>query len=134
MSTVTLYICPKCESPTVDVPALVGGTFVCRACGHTGTSADFPGIVAAAPLGAEDAALNAFASDIKDVVAKDIAVPLGRILVKYGFVSNPPTVPEMSRYLSAIAASLAKSMILTQEADVIAKARKAVKNREKLCN
>lgn len=123
MST-TIYICPKCGSAAVDIPLVLGGSCRCRACNFTGERTDFPGATVDAPFGGVDTLFDQFAMDVRDAVSKDMAVPLGRILVKYGFMNNPPQVQEMSMYLSAIAKSLAKAMIETREADVIRQVRK----------
>ena len=112
---------------------MAGASTRCRACGFVGETEEFPVATTEAPFGGVDAVFNMFAQDIKNAVAQDIAVPIGRILVKYGFISNPPTVPEMSMYLSTIAKALAESMIKTREADVIAKVRKQMAG-DQSCN
>lgn len=116
MTTSVAFFCPKCGSPSVDTSSLVGGEASCRICDWHGTNTAMDGHVFKHERGSQEEIATAFLLEIKSLVGGVFAVPIGRLLVKWGFLTTPVTAEEVSRYLTAVARNVAKTLLEERQA------------------
>lgn len=108
-----VYVCPQCASPAIHVPVLAGADFSCEACGWTGPDPVF--VPFSNPLGSADQTWEKFAAEVLTVFSEVGALPIGRVLVKWGFVSveasGRPSKQELILYLKAMAGAIVTAVI-----------------------
>lgn len=116
------FFCPGCGSSAVDTQALAG-TASCRACEWSGLDS----LLIVAPiehgLGSKDNIAYAVIQDLRIALAKDCAVPLGRFLLKWGFLAAADTPQgviidneQLGRYMTAIQAAVYTAILAEREA------------------
>ena len=119
-----LYLCPECGSPSVEetTKAVLFGPNTnrakCLACGWLGESKDLVAAPFSHEMGNDEEVLKALMGDMRLVMAKYCAMPLGAALLKWGFleqvevkggkVLNPR---QMSRYMSAASRAILSAVI-----------------------
>lgn len=105
--------CPKCGSAAVEFSPLVGLGAECKVCGWKGLKEQLMGEVIKNVDG--DAALHNFFVDVRNNVAKDLSLSLGRVLMRWGFVSQSELSPKLlARYIGNIAKAAATAIIETR--------------------
>ena len=107
----TAYFCPECGSPSLDLPLLTGGPATCKACKWTGKSQALLGLPFTHEHGTDESIALSLMSDLRVLLSKDLAVPFGRFLLKWGFLDNPIKPAQMGRYLAAIATAVIKTIV-----------------------
>jgi hypothetical protein len=120
VDTLEVVLCPQCGSASVDyedsklVLANMEATAKCRACEFQGPFREFISSTFKVRAGLADSVTDMYTKDIV-LFVKEEAMPLGRILVKYGFLdSKSPNPKEMSEYLIRAAKAIAQSFIQTR--------------------
>lgn len=113
MTSSSAYLCADCGSPAVDVPVLVGGKYKCRTCSWEG---DDPILIPFSnPFGSSEETFQAFTGEFLREFAKTSALPLGRLLVKWGFVqrdkTGKPDTKVLARYIKAMAGGMVVAML-----------------------
>jgi ribosomal protein L37AE/L43A len=107
------FLCPQCSSPTVDTPVLVGGAYKCTSCGWEGEDPIL--IPFGNPYGSEETTFKAFTEEFLKEFAKTSALPLGKILVKWGFVerdhNGKPHTKVLARYIKAMAEGMITALL-----------------------
>lgn len=115
--------CPNCGSPSVEagMVLLVEGSvtpYDCKACGWHGGEGALLNIPFSHELGSDENILVHLMGDLRTVLAKHCAIPLGGFLLKWGFleralngghiVLNPK---QLSRYMTAISKAVLTAVI-----------------------
>jgi len=108
--TSTIFFCPECTSPAVDTSPLVGGSAKCRKCGWTGTHLDLLTREVSGP--GPEALIAAFSNDLKLLLARNVVLPLGQLLQKWGFLSfkDPDAQQVFARYMNAVTVALVRAI------------------------
>ena len=121
-------VCPKCMSPMIDVssvgsPIIQVGTDVvsdagCRACGWKGKAGELANIPFENPFVDGTKTVEAFGRDVLMTIVRECAEPLGKLLIRWGFVNGKKIdKKQFSRYLSNVAKASAMSIIKTRDAE-----------------
>lgn len=105
------YFCPKCNSPSLTIPTLVGGQATCSACSWKGVKEDLLVHYFEHDLGSDTAVAEALARDFKKLMGEHVAKPLATLLYKWGFFRGAPTPTELTRYIVAMAGASMKALI-----------------------
>jgi hypothetical protein len=107
------YVCPQCASPAIHVPVLAGADFVCEACGWGGPDAVV--VPFTNPFNSSEQTWEKFGMELLNVFSQVGALPIGRVLVKWGFVSvepsGKPSMNELVRYLRAMAGAIVTAVL-----------------------
>ncbi len=108
-----LHMCPECGKPTVDVSSL-SNTAMCRSCTWAGKEED---LLALPTPGADpEALMNQFLSDFRNKITPAVATDLGRILVKYGFLTADELTPKtLLPYVKAAVNSMVVAVIKVRD-------------------
>lgn len=117
MSVEQTKFCPKCGSPRVDEATLIGSSSKCRNCGWTGSAGELASYQFKTSLLDGVDVVTRFSSEVRDAVAKDFSLPIGKVLVKWGFL--PPTninAMVWGRYMNAIARAAVTAIVETRDA------------------
>ncbi len=117
------YFCATCGSAAVSVSEL-GGPSTCQACGWKGPKEDLAVHKFSQDLGSSESVTQAFISDVVRVFSKECAIPLGRFLVKWGFLEPIPNHPlaqkiyarHLGRYVHEVAKAATLAIVKTREA------------------
>ena len=104
------YFCPACGSPAVDTQELQA-TARCRSC-------DWSGPLQEAPVHyfthQELDPSKAFAQEVAELMGKTMAMPLGKILLKWGFLPTPDPLL-LATYLKAAAGAVVGAILQVRE-------------------
>ena len=115
----SVLFCPRCTSATVDVSSLIGGGASCRTCAWQGQREDCQVHAINHQFTSQEEIFRTFSRDVQLLVAEFGAVPIGRMLRKWGFlVDGPDGKPDMkvlTRYIKAIARGIATSLVAERE-------------------
>ena len=87
----------------------------CLACGWTGTANEMYAVAFGNPFINDDEALNTFCKDVLMAVAKECAEPLGRVLIKWGFMVLPIDKQAFGKYLTYCSQMIAQSFLETRK-------------------
>jgi len=105
MSADVFYICPECGSPSMSIPVLGTSDYECGMCSWKGIDPIM--VPVDNPFGTKGNLFEKFAMDLLTIIAKEAAIPMGRALIKWGFVrmdkQNKPSRDDLARYLKAAA-------------------------------
>lgn len=104
------YLCPTCSSASLTTPVLVGGQYKCGACGWEGEDPIL--IPFGNPFGSSDETFRAFTDTFLKEFAKVAALPLGRLLVSWGFVPRDAQGKPSTKLLARYIKSMAEGMII----------------------
>lgn len=119
-TTSLVTLCPSCGSASVDV---VGGTILnapdapstCKGCGWEGRRDQLVGAVFQHQMGSDAQILHTIVNDLRNSVAKQLSLPIGRFLLKWGFLNTPVDARELSRYMVAVAQAMLRAVFETRE-------------------
>lgn len=118
METSKAYFCPRCHSPAITYAVLGGKTDEshCDACGWRGTQGDLLLSSFKHSTGSEEQMLQAFVTDLRNLVAKECFLPYGRWLRKWGFIPDDPDEQRrlMTLYVIAIAKASVTAILQTR--------------------
>lgn len=104
-----IRLCPKCmNSQHVDIQ-MVAGTASCGECGWTGLEKELVATLGESPADAE-LLLKTFVKEVQVVLAQNLSLPLGRLLLKFGFIQkdDPRT---LTRYLVAVVRGVMSAIV-----------------------
>jgi hypothetical protein len=112
------YLCGNCGSPAVDVPVLAGANYKCRTCEWEG---DDPILIPFGnPFGGSEETFRAFTYELLTEFAKVSALPIGRVIVKWGFVprdkAGKPNTAVLAAYIKAMAEGMVTALLRQCEA------------------
>ena len=109
------YFCPACGSPAVDASDIVGGDASCNTCKWGGPSTDLIVHNFEHDMGKADEVIRAFATELKSLMARQLATPMALLLYKWGFlITNPVKPEEITQYMVAIAQASVKAVFETR--------------------
>lgn len=111
----TAYFCPNCGSPTIQRSSLAGGNASCDSCQWTGTSTDLHKVDFEHDFSSPDQVIERFAAEFKGVIGQHLALPLGSMLLKWGFLERDHLAADLGIYMRAIAAAAAKAIFETRQ-------------------
>jgi len=115
-----VLFCPRCVSAAIDASLLIGGAASCRSCGWSGKKEECLHKEINHQFASRDEILREFSRDVQLLVAQFGAVPIGRMLRKWGFlVDGPDGKPDtqvLARYVRAIARGIANEIVKEREA------------------
>lgn len=119
-STDKAWFCPGCGSASVEASEL-GGTAKCLACTWTGTVADLNTYRFTHGHASKEEVLHHFAMDVRTLFSQHIALEIGKLLLKWGFIVLPTLAKDspafsktVARYIGGAARAVAKSMVETR--------------------
>lgn len=108
--------CPMCGSPRVDEGSLIGSLSKCRNCSWQGPSDKLIIHRFRTSLLEGTDVITRFSGEMRDLVAKEMSVPVGKVLVKWGFLPNTNIdVMVWGRYMNAIARAIVTAVIVTRD-------------------
>lgn len=113
-----VYFCPQCGSSSLKLPELTGGIAVCLGCGWSGATSELIVTAFQHEEGTDTQVIERFMGELRTAVSKELAIDLGRILVKWGFLNNGPSginPKELSKYLTGISRSILTSVLTTRQ-------------------
>ena len=130
MKSSIAYICPECGSAMITVSTLAGMQAKCEACKWSG---DNP---IAVPFGNpfldENATFSNFTNELINEYARVAVLPLGKLFVRWGFISTDkqgkPSVKELAAYIKAAAMAIVRSAIETRTKIELERAEKDVRS------
>lgn len=115
----SVLFCSKCLSPTIDASVLAGGGASCRTCGWKGPREECLTKNINHQFASQEEIFREFSRDVQLLVAEFGAVPIGRMLRKWGFmVDGPDGKPDtkiLTRYVRAIARGIAEAIVKERE-------------------
>lgn len=115
----TLF-CPSCMSPAIDVSALIGGGASCRSCAWRGAREECLSKTFDHQFATQEEIFRTFSRDVQLLVGEFGAVPIGRMLRKWGFLvdgaDGTPNIKTLTRYVRAIARGIAGAIVKEREA------------------
>ena len=111
----TAYFCPFCGSPSVERSVLAGGAASCRSCSWKGKNEDLHSVPFEHDFSSPDQVIARFAAEFSGVIAQHLAVPIGSLLMKWGFISSEELAVDLGVYMKAMAAAAAKAVFETRE-------------------
>jgi hypothetical protein len=116
----SVLFCPQCVSATIDVSSLVGGSASCRACRWQGKKEECLHKNINHQFTSQEEIFRLFSRDVQLLVAEFGAIPIGRMLRKWGFLTDGPDgKPDamiLTRYVRAIARGIASEIVKEREA------------------
>lgn len=116
----SVLFCPRCSKPTIDVSPLVGGGASCRTCTWTGQREECDVHLIKHQFSSNEEILHMFSRDVQILVAEFGAIPIGRMLRKWGFLvdgkDGRPDVKILTRYVRSIARGIAEAIVKEREA------------------
>lgn len=128
----SVLFCPTCTSPTIDASTLVGGGASCRTCSWKGQREECLTKTINHQFVSQEEIFQQFSRDVQLLVAEFGAIPIGRMLRKWGFLvedtDGKPNTKILTRYVRAIARGIAEAIV--KEREVIEKEESA---QEELC-
>jgi len=130
MSTDQTKFCPLCGSPRVDEGFLVGSLCQCRSCMWQGPSEKLVVHQFKTSLLDGTDVITRFSAEMRDLVAREMSLPVGKALVKWGFL--PPTSIDAvvwGRYMNAAARAIVTAIIETRD-QIEAEEEKEAQNAE----
>lgn len=108
------YFCQACGSALVDASSFVGGEASCGVCDWKGKVEELATVPFSQQSGSPEEVLRQLFVDIRGLFAKNISPDLIRLLLKWGFLTNPIDTKEVARYFGGIAQAVAKGIIETR--------------------
>ena len=115
----SVLFCPLCNCPTIDVSALIGGAASCRNCHWHGKREDCIVKEIQHEFANQEEVFRTFSRDVQLLVAEFGAVPIGRMLRKWGFMPDgpdgKPDTKVLTRYVRAIARGIAEAVVKERE-------------------
>jgi hypothetical protein len=107
---------PMVETTTLGLIEQVGqdmhNNARCLVCGWAGKAGELATVPFKNPFGSGEAALESFGRDVLMTVVKECAEPLGRVLIRWGFMPGKQIDKrQFSAYLTAISKAAAVSVI-----------------------
>lgn len=110
-----VYFCPKCGSSSMDLPNLVGAYATCRACKWKGPTEELLYSPVVHECGSPEELAQRLMNELRSIYAKTAAKPILEMLVKWGFLGNPPSKEEAMEYMVSISHATLSSIIATRE-------------------
>ena len=114
------WFCPGCNSASVEASEM-GGTAKCRTCNWTGTVEDLLTYRFTHGHASKEEIFHHFSLDVRNLLSRQVAIELGKLLLKWGFVAlpaltrdNPKFSKAVARYIGAAAQAIAKSVVETR--------------------
>lgn len=108
-----VYFCPECSSAAVDYSELDGGNASCRNCNWSGSMDQLYAHPFIERFGESEETIRAMVTDLRNLMAKDLGLPLIRFFMKWGFIESPDS-KTVSKYLAALAQAFMKAAMETR--------------------
>jgi hypothetical protein len=109
------YFCPECGSPSLDISVLAGGKSTCKSCEWVGTNEDLAALPIQHDFDSKDDITMSLVNDLRKIYAGDYCIPIGRFLMKWGFLSSPIDTKLFAKYLTAVAQGTFRAIVETRE-------------------
>jgi len=117
------YVCPQCGSANISTDRessvlqtdAVEGIASCHNCGWTDKTTKLAAVTLGNPFGGKEQTLDAFASDVLTTTTKECILPIGQLLIRWGFIDGKKIDQrQFSRYIAAIAQATVQAIVETR--------------------
>lgn len=108
------YFCQACSSALVNASSFIGGEASCGVCGWRGKVEELAVVPFSQENGSPEEVVRQLMVEVRGLFAKNITPDIIRMLMKWGFLSNPIDKQEVARYFGGIAGSIARGIIETR--------------------
>ena len=109
------YFCPGCSSSLVNSGALAESTASCGVCNWTGKVEDLVVAPFSQSMGSPEEIFRQLTLDIRQLLAKNTATELVKLLAKWGFIGQMIDKQEVARYFGGIAKGIARGVLETRQ-------------------
>lgn len=109
------YFCPGCSSSMVNASALTGSAASCGVCNWTGKTEELVAVPFNQEMGSPEEIFRQLTLDIRQLLAKDTATDLIKLLAKWGFIGPAIDKQEIARYFGGVAKGITQGIIETRQ-------------------
>ncbi len=109
------YFCPKCGSALVDASSFIGGAATCGVCAWAGRVEELATVPFRQESGSPEEISRQLTLDIRQLLAKNTANELVRLLAKWGFIGPQINKEEVARYFGGVAKGIARGILETRQ-------------------
>lgn len=109
------YFCPGCGSSMVNASALSGSEASCGVCNWSGKTDDLVAVPFSQSMGSPEEIFRQLTIDIRQLLAKDTATDLIKLLAKWGFLGPMIDKQEVARYFGGIAKGITQGILETRQ-------------------
>jgi hypothetical protein len=110
-------LCPECASASIETTTLgiIRGKdtnkATCLVCGWVGVAHELVTAPFTHSMGSDESIAITLFNEMRIIIAKQLAVPAGAFLLKWGFLKPPVQSKDLGRYMGAIARAVMTSII-----------------------
>lgn len=111
----TVFFCPACGSPSLEVSGLEGGDCACKACLWTGSREELAVVPIEHDALSQEELVIKFVNSLAMTFAKSTASEVGRLLLQWGFLREESLNEDLSAYMKSMAVAAARSVLETRQ-------------------
>lgn len=109
------FFCPTCGSASVNAPMLAGAEASCNTCTWRGPTHELALLRFDHGMGSPEQVAHNFMIEVRNLLTKNFAMEMGRMLMKWGFMPANET-KLFARYMGAIARGISTAIVQERQA------------------